>query len=535
VANSEGNAERRFKYSGNRLVASLVALCVLTGPVTVASQEATQEQADLALLLDMVEQQGEELKEQRELLDAQSKTISEMQRQLDASALKQPADSGQPGTTESEPPAAATIALPQNPAAPNASDSFPQPVEVSAEAQTETLDKETDYAAATETASERADTNSFVSYDRSQFSGAFLIPETDTAMRIGGQVKANVIESFNSVGIQDRFIVGTIPTSNDSDDNERQSQAALTVQQSRLNFEVRKDSGIEQVRAFIEGDFSGDDDTFKLRHAFGQYRSILAGKTWTAFMDTEASPEEVDFEGLNSRINVRQTQLRYFPSIAQDWNLVVSLEDPQPSVTGGTGVSKIPDFVTSVRGFVRQRWNVHAALLLRQLSATWEPADLNTPGYGSEDDTSGWGTTLSGRRFINWFGNDRDNLMVQINYGKGYGRYVNDLGTIGGQDAVFDDTGNLKALDVFATYVAMQKWWRYNLRSTFTLGLVEVEDYAFQPVNAYNKTWRTGGNLIWSPTGNIDIGSELLWGKRTDSNDASGTATQIQAMARFSF
>ena len=252
-------------------------------------------------------------------------------------------------------------------------------------------------------------------------------------------------------------------------------------------------------------------------------------------MDTEASPEEVDFEGLNSRVIVRQTQLRYFPSIAQDWNLAISLEDPQPSISGGSGVSKIPDLVTSVRGFVRQRWNVQAALLIRQLSANWEPEDTLTPGYGREDDASGWGTSLSGRRFINWFGDPRDNLMLQINYGKGYGRYVNDLGTIDGQDAIFDDTGNLKSLTVFATYVAMQKYWRYNLRSTFTAGLVDIDNYDFQSDDSYNKTWRTGGNLIWSPTGNLDIGSELLWGERTDKNNASGSATQIQAMARFSF
>ena len=511
------------KYAGNRLIARLCVLCFLTAPLAALSQEATQEQTDLSLLLEMVQQQGEELKKQRELLEAQNKKILELQQQIDGNSVspapepavaesgKMPATAVEPGGTEGESPA-----LNANPYG------LPTVLQPSV-------------ATKTETQSERGDSISFVNYDRSQFLGAFVIPNTETALRIGGRVKANVVQSFNSIGIQDRFIVGTIPTSNDSDANDRQSQAALTVQQSRLNFEVRQNTGTDQVRAFIEGDFSGDDDTFKLRHAFGQYRSILAGKTWSAFMDTEASPEEVDFEGLNSRINVRQTQLRYFPSIGKDWNMVVSLEDPQPSITGGTGVSKIPDLVTSVRGFVRDKWNVQAALLLRQLSATWEPADVNTPGFGSEDSTGGWALSLSGRRFINWFDDPRDNLMVQFSYGKGYGRYVNDLGTIGGQDAVFNDTGNLKALTVGATYLAMQKWWRPNLRSTFTAGFVNVDNYGFQPVNTYNRTWRTGGNLIWSPTGNIDIGSELLWGERKDRNDATGSASQVQAMARFSF
>jgi len=523
MANSACKVERRHIWSGNLPGATLFALCILTGSFSVAAQETTQEQADLSLLLEMVQQQGEELKQQRALLEAQNKKILELQQQID----------GESTSTAAEPALATSGPLPASSIEPDSADDQ-SPVLTAEKSGLPALPQE-DVANATESESERAETVSFVNYDKSTFAGAFLIPNTETALRIGGRVKANVVQSFNSVGSQDRFIVGTIPTTNDSADNDRQSEAALTVQQSRLNFEVRQNSGIDQVRAYIEGDFSGDDDTFKLRHAFGQYRSVLAGKTWTAFMDTEASPEEVDFEGLNSRIIVRQTQLRYFPSIAQDWNLAVSLEDPQPSISGGSGVSKIPDLVTSVRGFVRNRWNVQAALLLRQLSANWEPADINTPGYGREDDASGWGISMSGRRFINWLGDPRDNLMLQINYGKGYGRYVNDLGTIGGQDAIFDDTGNLKSLTVFATYLAMQKWWKYNLRSTFTAGIVEIDNYDFQSDESYKRTWRTGGNLIWSPTGNIDIGSELLWGERTDKNDASGSATQIQAMARFSF
>jgi hypothetical protein len=530
MANSACKAKRRYKYSGNLPGASLFALCILTGSFSAAAQETTQEQADLSLLLEMVQQQGEELKQQRELLEAQNKKILDLQQQIDGDTPTVAAEPLVAGAGEAN---AAVIEPQQGAAIPASADSAPPVTTAEAFGLPTTPPQSPD--AVIETVSERGDTISFVNYDRSKFVGAFLIPGSETAMRIGGRVKANYVQSFNSVGIQDRFIVGSIPTSNDADDDERQSQAALTVQQSRLNFEVRKDTGIEQVRAYIEADFSGDDDTFKLRHAFGQYRSVLAGKTWTAFMDIEASPEEVDFEGLNSRVVVRQTQLRYFPSIAQDWNLAVSLEDPQPSVTGGTGVSKFPDMVASVRGFVRQRWNVQAALLIRQLSANWEPADINTPGYGREDDASGWGTSLSGRRFINWLGDPRDNLMLQINYGKGYGRYVNDLGTIDGQDATFDDTGNLKSLTVFATYLAVQKWWRLNLRSTFTAGIVEVDNYDFQSDESYKRTWRTGGNLIWSPTGNIDIGSELLWGERTDKNNASGSATQIQAMARFSF
>lgn len=51
------------------------------------------------------------------------------------------------------------------------------------------------------------------------------------------------------------------------------------------------------MRAFIEGDFAEQNDTFRLRHAFGQFRDILAGKTWSTFTDREAAPVATRLHG----------------------------------------------------------------------------------------------------------------------------------------------------------------------------------------------------------------------------------------------
>ena len=45
----------------------------------------------------------------------------------------------------------------------------------------------------------------------------------------------------------------------------------------RLSVEMRDTTQYGAVRAFLEADFSGDDDTFKLRHAFGQYKARSKG------------------------------------------------------------------------------------------------------------------------------------------------------------------------------------------------------------------------------------------------------------------
>jgi hypothetical protein len=363
-------------------------------------------------------------------------------------------------------------------------------------------------------------------YDESEFPGAFPVPGTSAALRIGGFVKMNIVQSFSNLGSQNRFIVGTIPTDGIT---EGDAEAALTVQQSRLNLELRENTNLGQLRAFVEGDFAGEGDTFRLRHAFGQFRDLMAGKTWSTFMDVYASPEELDFEGINGRINVRQPQIRWFPQIGEDWNLAVALEDPNPDVTGGDGVSQIPDIVARIRREVLDQWSVQGSFLVRTLRARWDLDPSN------KEDATGWALSVSGRRpFTKW--GDRDNLMFQLNYGKGYGRYVNDLSTVGGQDAVFnDDTGDLAALPVLSSYLAFQHWWRDQLRSTFNASFVNIDNKKFQPGDAYDRTVRLSGNIIYSPTPRIDVGGELLWGLRRDKDGSDGDASQFQASFRYRF
>jgi hypothetical protein len=365
--------------------------------------------------------------------------------------------------------------------------------------------------------------------DADSFPGSIPIPGTAAAIRIGGFVKANMAFSFDTIGSQDRFIVASIPT---DPQQEGSSEVNLTVSQSRLNFDLRDRMQFGALRAFIEGDFAAEGDLFRLRHAFGQLRSLLVGKTDSAFSDMEARPEELDFEGINGMINVRQTQIRFFPEIGKDWNLITSLEDPQPEIYNGTGITRIPDFIVSVRRTWFERWHIRTGLLLRRIRGSWD-ADPSI-----KDDINGWALTLSGKTSLPKF-HRNDNLLFQINVGKGYGRYINDLNTVGefegGQDGVFDPNGILKALPVFSGYLALQHWWNDALRSTFITSFVKVDTYSFQPEGAYSETQRISGNVIWSPGPRVDVGTELIWGKRIDRDSASGDAIQLQMSAKYRF
>ncbi len=174
------------------------------------------------------------------------------------------------------------------------------------------------------------------------------------------------------------------------------------------------------------------------------------------------------------------------------------------------------------------RFHVKTSLVLRDVEGRWD-GDSSV-----KDDVIGWGLSFSGKTPIKRW-DPRDNFLFQFNFGNGFGSYVNDLDTLGEGDAVFDPNGNLKALRVYAGYVGFQKWWQGTLRSTFVFSAVNVDTYDFQPDDAYESTQRASANLIWSPTARVDLGGEILWGRREDKDKQDGTAWQFQLSSKYRF
>ena len=248
-------------------------------------------------------------------------------------------------------------------------------------------------------------------------------------------------------------------------------------------------------------------------------------------MDPDAAPEEIDFEGINGMVNVRQAQIRYFPTIAENWNLIVSLEEPQAEVTGGDAISQWPDVLVSAERTFLDRWQVKASGVVRQLTATWNM----DPTIGSSTETA-YGVSFSGRtktQFWNELG--LNSFMFQLNLGSGIGHYINDTDTLGGLDAVFSPDGELETLPLFAGYVAYQHWWNEKMRSNFNFSWVNIDNLDFQRDDAYHTTLRTALNFIWSPVARIDIGGEIIWGQRKDNDGQKADASQIQLSTKYRF
>lgn len=388
---------------------------------------------------------------------------------------------------------------------------------------------------------------SSTSYDPN-FPGAWYLPGTTAAMKLGGYVNLSVVNSFDPMTKPDRFIVGSIPPEGVTVPGAVQGMQ-VSAQQTRVNLEYREQSKLGEIRAFIEGDFQAESAGFRLRHAFGQFRSVLAGYTWTTFMDIDSLPEEVDVEGINGQVLRRHAQIRWFPKFGKKLNFKLALEDPQTDVISGASQRGAFDLVASLDrmslGYLGG-WNYRVGFILRDLKAIRTLPDdgyVVLPGAESQS-TTGWGITTGGRRGVEWWGGE-DHILWQLTYGEGIGNYINDLASMGGGDAVFSPDGKLNALPVFSGYLSyMHRWpltrgwfkkWPGILRSNFTISWVDISTYQFQDGADYDKTLRASANLMYSPTENIQAGIEYLWGERTNKDGSKGTATQLQFAMRYIF
>ena len=361
----------------------------------------------------------------------------------------------------------------------------------------------------------------------SEFPGSFPIPGSDAALKIGGLVRVNWVSTYDAMLVDDRFQASAIPMPG-TPEADRGGRVNIIASPSRFNFDLRTPTGVGYMRAFIEGDFAGSGNTLRVRHAYGQWRRWIYGQTWSTFSDPEAEPDGIDFEGLNAIVLFRQPQVRFSFAPGQRIRVALALEDPKPDVTGATGVNQIPDVVARLRWEPKVGGHIQFSTLARQLRAESDAASEIV-------STGGFGISISGRLPFPYTGK-RDQVLFQHNSGHGIGRYISDLGSLGGQDGVFDPTANsLRPLDVFSGYGGFEHWWTGTLRSAFSFGIVGVSNLDIQPDDALHLTRRSTVNFMWSPIPRLDLVTEFLWGRRVNKDGQSGFAAQTQIGSTFRF
>jgi hypothetical protein len=313
-----------------------------------------------------------------------------------------------------------------------------------------------------------------------------------------------------------------------------EKRTSISARASQLNIEFRTPVGREQVRAFFESDFAGAGNTFRLRHAYAQYLGFIVGQTWSTFSDPWADHLDLDFEGVSSQNLIRQPQIRYWWGKEGATRKAVAIETPSVSITGGQGVNLMPDAVARAFYVLPKGGHVQVGGVFRQIRGQSSAGDVST-AWGGGGSVSG--VVLVPIRQLS------DRIVFQINGGVGIARYINDLNSLGGQDAVFDTTtGALKALPALGWYASYEHVWKQwdtaeqmNLRSMVMWSYVNVENFGFQPGDAYDHTNRLSINAVISPSSRVDMGIEYIYGTRANKDGQSGEANQFQLVGLFRF
>jgi hypothetical protein len=199
------------------------------------------------------------------------------------------------------------------------------------------------------------------------FPRSFLIPGTDTSIRLGGFVDLTSLYflngansgnpgtpssnsgqngNLNAIPLGQINIPGLGPVAQSLNHSRGNGVFMFSPQQSRLNVETRTPTAWGESRTFMEFDWSGSNNFVplsaqqaggdslvpRLRFAYGTLGGFLAGQAISNFSDADADTESMEFGGAaGSTGGYRVPQVRY--TLAGPYGSAFSVSAEQP-VTG---------------------------------------------------------------------------------------------------------------------------------------------------------------------------------------------------------
>jgi hypothetical protein len=333
--------------------------------------------------------------------------------------------------------------------------------------------------------------------------GSFRLPGSETSIRVYGFAEANLIKDFK----------GTAPGDNFSNLAEQP-----LGQTSRFGFETSTPMGNGAFNTKIEADFYGycgsecNRNRLRLRHAYGEYAGWLIGQTWSTFMDLDNLPETVDFNGPPGATSRRPTMVRYTYNNPQLAKFQFALEEPSDGAHSPNLIARVD------KGF---DWGSLSARILSH--------EQRISGVSKR----GMGLGLSGAYKLT----GTTTLMGQYTLMDG----DNDGAYLVGANYPVVDGSTLRLDRAQGVVLGLANVFSEKLRGTVSMGWVRSRNRLGDAyVSAYGDTgnlrllqWHAG--LYYTPIKNVELGGELLGGRRTTYGGATGDMTRLNLQARYLF
>ncbi len=319
-------------------------------------------------------------------------------------------------------------------------------------------------------------------------------------------------------------------------------ETILSVRQSRFGVNGLMPTPIGEIKTKFEFDLFGVGDdagetTFRLRHAYGELGPILAGQTWSVFMDPDVLPNTIDYWGPVGMVFFRNPQVRWTPYDDEAISAAVAIESPGSALDAGkadteelqiAGLTfdswnRFPDLTGHVR--LDQEWgHIQFAAIVRYLG--YEIRALN--GSGPDGWEIGAAGNLSGS--FNLFENDQ--ILWQLAGGQGFAAYMNDGGTDLAPNGALTHGKPVPGLGWLVYY--NRQWSEY---WTSSIGFSEHRQWNTrgQLANAFEVGQYGNVNLLYHPTPGMFVGPEFVWGRRVDNDGEHGVDSRLQVSFHYDF
>lgn len=376
----------------------------------------------------------------------------------------------------------------------------------------------------------------------------FLAPADASTFNIYGSAQADYIYDANRVDSnwEDTLRPSKIPTDNNADAFGSNGQSSLSVKQSRfgINGDVPVNDNLGDITFKFEFDLFGTgvdqgQTTFRLRHAYAEWGNLLAGQTFSNFMDADIIPNGIDYWGPNGAINYRNVQIRYTPFRTERSNIAIAIERPGNDIDPGTLRQLDPDLGPNIRNdetlpdltahyYTSGDWgHFQLAGILRHVGYD----TVNTPDNAPKGSSMGWGINTTGHLAVL----EKDKLMAGVVYGRGIASYMNDGGVDLAAEGTFPNALDSKAVPMLGVELYYDHYWNKSWSTSIGYSMNRVDNTNLQAATAYRSGDYASANLLYSPASRILIGGEVLWGQRTDLNRASGDDLRFQFTVKYGF
>lgn len=298
------------------------------------------------------------------------------------------------------------------------------------------------------------------------------------------------------------------------------------VQQSRLGVKVKHSSGVSIT---VEGDFRGSGNSagsLRMRHAYGEYKGLMAGRNWSNFTSFVGNTPTLDFDSLAGTAGSqdRTEQIRYTTGA-----LSFSLEDPSSQGVlgaGGNTRTSAPAFTARIQDSA-DALSYSAAALVSQVTAD----------DGSDDDSAlGYAVFGAAKLALS----DMFSVQGAINYTDGANGYLWRSGSNYFGPSAYVDGGSLETITGYggSLGVSMELGGGRNINLGYGTTTLDLDD-AIADGATTNADAETNQNMflnyMWMPVKNVMMGVEYGYFDQETVAGDSTDASRVLFAAQYSF